>query len=116
MVRQTYRGEEIWTFPGGSIEANETPIEAAIREVYEETNLNIEIVGLLVKFFNERINGIYYCFLARKVEGTLTLGNDPELNNEEQELKEVRWISIEEVKDNAEVKRILPLIKKYITR
>ena len=37
-----------WVFPGGKIEANETPEEAAKREVFEETNLIIEdlkIVG-----------------------------------------------------------------------
>ncbi|MCR8633076.1 NUDIX domain-containing protein [Paenibacillus radicis (ex Xue et al. 2023)] len=33
MVRQLYKGEEIWTFPGGSIEEGETPEHAAIREV-----------------------------------------------------------------------------------
>ena len=37
-----------WVFPGGKIEANETPLEAAKREVFEETNLvieDLEIVG-----------------------------------------------------------------------
>jgi len=31
----------LWEFPGGKIEKNETPLEAIIREVKEETNLNI---------------------------------------------------------------------------
>ena len=37
-----------WVFPGGKIEPNETPSEAAKREVFEETNLvieDLEIVG-----------------------------------------------------------------------
>ena len=37
-----------WVFPGGKIEPNETPLEAAQREVFEETNLvieDLEIVG-----------------------------------------------------------------------
>ena len=37
-----------WVFPGGKIETNETPLEAAKREVFEETNLvieDLEIVG-----------------------------------------------------------------------
>jgi len=37
-----------WVFPGGKIEPNETPLEAAKREVFEETNLiieDLEIVG-----------------------------------------------------------------------
>jgi len=31
-----------WTFPGGKLELNETPLEATKREVFEETNLVIE--------------------------------------------------------------------------
>jgi len=35
----------VWLYPGGHIEFNETPDEAVIREVKEETGLEIEIVG-----------------------------------------------------------------------
>ncbi len=31
-----------WAFPGGKLEVNETPLEAAKREVFEETNLIVE--------------------------------------------------------------------------
>ncbi len=34
-----------WDFPKGHVEENETEIETAKREVKEETNLDIEIVG-----------------------------------------------------------------------
>lgn len=34
-----------WVQPGGHIEENETPEEAAIREVYEETGLKISLIG-----------------------------------------------------------------------
>ncbi len=33
----------IWVLPGGGIDANETPEQAAIREAYEETNCQITI-------------------------------------------------------------------------
>lgn len=35
-----------WGFPGGAIELNETPEEAAIREIKEETKLNVKITNL----------------------------------------------------------------------
>jgi len=35
----------IWLPPGGHIEKNELPDEAAIREVLEETGIDIELVG-----------------------------------------------------------------------
>lgn len=34
-----------WTQPGGHIESNETPEEAALREAYEETGLHIRLLG-----------------------------------------------------------------------
>ena len=34
-----------WLQPGGHIEENETPEEAAVREVYEETGLKIVLLG-----------------------------------------------------------------------
>lgn len=34
-----------WTQPGGHIEYDETPEEAALREVYEETGLKVKLLG-----------------------------------------------------------------------
>jgi 8-oxo-dGTP diphosphatase len=36
-----------WDIPGGRIEVSETPQEAAIREVWEETKVNIEVLELI---------------------------------------------------------------------
>lgn len=35
-----------WVAPGGHIELNEYPTEAALRETMEETGLNVELIGL----------------------------------------------------------------------
>lgn len=35
----------VWLYPGGHIERNETPEQALIREVKEETGLDVEIIG-----------------------------------------------------------------------
>ena len=34
-----------WVQPGGHLEYNETPEEAAVREVYEETQIKVKILG-----------------------------------------------------------------------
>ncbi|MEG2200108.1 MAG: NUDIX hydrolase, partial [Anaerovorax sp.] len=47
MVRQSHEGRSIWMAPGGGIEAGETSAEAAVREVKEETGLDIKIGNLL---------------------------------------------------------------------
>jgi 8-oxo-dGTP diphosphatase len=40
-----------WVLPGGGAEAGESPIETALREVREETGLDIEL---------DRMTGVYY--------------------------------------------------------
>lgn len=44
-----HKKEGKWLAPGGHVEQNETPDEAAIREVYEETGLKIDLASSLPK-------------------------------------------------------------------
>lgn len=37
----------VWSLPGGKIEAGETSREAALREIREETGLEVDLAGLL---------------------------------------------------------------------
>ncbi len=106
MVRQTYRGETIWTFPGGSIEPSETPKEAAVREVAEEVNLKTEAICLLYQGLRTNATGTYYCYLGRILSGHAILGSDPELAAHLQELHEIRWCPVDEVREHPEVQRI----------
>ncbi len=39
-----------WDFPGGKREQKETPQEAVVREVKEETNLDVETTSILSKY------------------------------------------------------------------
>ena len=111
MVHQKFRGELLWTFPGGRISQGESPHEAAIREVKEETGLETEVLGLLYTGPRKRGTGMYYCFLGRVVGGELCLGEDPELSPDAQELREVRWIRLSEVAQHPEVSLILPALE-----
>ncbi|WP_261800090.1 NUDIX hydrolase [Paenibacillus sp. PAMC21692] len=85
MVRQyVQRGDIVWNFPGGGIEINETPEMACIREVKEETG--IEVKGLyLIHEQNEK-----YTYLITKFEGQIKLDKD---NKDNEDIIEVKWIS-----------------------
>ena len=48
LVKSTYQRFHPWGLPGGSLEYGEHPEEAVIREVWEETGLNIGIERLLL--------------------------------------------------------------------
>ena len=47
MVCQHHEDRDIWMVPGGGIEEGESSLEAAVREVEEETGLDIEVQKLL---------------------------------------------------------------------
>jgi len=87
--------------PGGAIEEHEDAHQAAVREVKEETGLDVEIEKLIwhVEEVSEaRGQRFVNFFLARICGGNLELGYDPELFGQEQVMKEVKFISREELK------------------
>jgi ADP-ribose pyrophosphatase YjhB (NUDIX family) len=69
LVKSTYQRFHPWGLPGGSLEYGEHPEEAVIREVWEETGLNICIEKLLLvnSWLPDRV-GLYY--LCRITDGT----------------------------------------------
>ena len=64
MIERHKNGEHYFVLPGGHIEANESPEDAAVREVLEETGLRVTLSKLLYtstddKFGNEQ--RLYLC-------------------------------------------------------
>ncbi len=81
----------LYTLPGGAVEAGETLHEAVIREVREETQLAIEPVALaghrevIARDAHGRVERhfVIVCFAARWLAG------EPKLN---EELDDARWL------------------------
>jgi ADP-ribose pyrophosphatase YjhB (NUDIX family) len=68
-VKQGY-GELNWTTPGGRVEVGETPADALVREVLEETGL-VVVVRQLVGVYDKRYcNDIVFSFLCDIVDDT----------------------------------------------
>ena len=100
MVRQHHEDRDIWMVPGGGIEEGENSIEAAVREAKEETGLDIEIVGVawhIEEVSPERGQRFVNYMLGEVIGGELGLGRDPEFDDAHQVLREVRFMTREEI-------------------
>lgn len=84
-----------WDFPKGHVENNETEKETALREVKEETNLDVEIQGekrYTVKYVTDKGNlkQVVY-FLAKPISR--------DLKPQENEISEIEWLPFDEAEE-----------------
>ena len=76
----------LWTIPGGTMKPGESIAETAVREVKEETGLDVEVVSLVGVYSNpyhvvEYSDGevrqqFSVCFVCRRVGGNLTTSDE----------------------------------------
>ncbi len=106
-----------WLPPGGHVEPNELPDEAAVREVREETGLVVELIGdtglpvetprQLMRPYGVQVEDIQpghqhidLIYFARPVPGTPVEA----IGNHESEM--VRWFALEEMRSGSVVDEI----------
>jgi 8-oxo-dGTP pyrophosphatase MutT (NUDIX family) len=93
--RNDRRGRLVWSLPKGHIEAGETPAEAAVREVEEETGIHGRLVAPL--------GTIDFWFVAdgRRVHKTvhhyLLEASSGELSDQDIEVVAVEWVPLGDV-------------------
>lgn len=100
MVCQHHEDKDIWMVPGGGIEEGETSIDAAVREVKEETGLDIEITGVawhIEEVSEARGQRFVNYMVGRITGGQLALGKDPEFADDKQVLRETKFMSREDL-------------------
>jgi 8-oxo-dGTP diphosphatase len=80
-----------WSVPGGRVESGETETEALVREVREETGLEVVVGDAVGRVERPGPGGIVYAIsdhACTVVGGTLTAGDDA---------AEVRWVTYAEL-------------------
>ena len=96
VVKTNYKS--YWSLPGGIIDAGESPLEAAVREVREEIGLSIEVSELslaMVASGRQRLDDcLSYQFVFR---ANITDARLRALTLQEAEIDESRFISRDEV-------------------
>ncbi len=99
MIQVPYSHGPTWTFPKGHVEEGETPEQAAVREIEEETGIQAEIerpLGEIDYWFISR-HGKKLLRIHKRVTHFLlkAIGGDTSKHNEE--VTDARWFPIEEV-------------------
>ncbi|MCB9420968.1 MAG: NUDIX hydrolase [Ardenticatenaceae bacterium] len=69
-----------WSIPAGFLDRGEDPRETAVREALEETNLIVEIEGLVDVYYNVVTGGpgasVFILYRARLLGGEIRAGDD----------------------------------------
>jgi bis(5'-nucleosidyl)-tetraphosphatase len=92
-------GDVYWTFPKGHAENDETPMEAALRELFEETGIAIE------QLLDERTYTQQYSFKYKEIminKAVIYYRGEAVSKNfsiQEDEVKSAGWFSFEEARE-----------------
>jgi ADP-ribose pyrophosphatase YjhB (NUDIX family) len=79
-----------WSLPAGYVNFGESPEKAVVREVFEETNINITVNKLITANYNEDSKVTVLCYKAYYESGDIKIG---------EECKDVRFFNINDLPD-----------------
>ncbi len=98
IARMNRAGRVEWCLPKGHLEAGETPEQAAVREIEEETGIRgriLDALGTIDYWFSvegRRIHKLVHHFLLEATGGSLSIEGDPD-----HEAIDVAWVPLTEL-------------------
>ena len=104
-----------WSFPKGHVESAETERETALREVWEETGLTID----MVKNFREMVTYSPKPGIEKDVVYFLGYVHDSRTTMQVEEVSEIRWVDLHKAQDFLTYyndKQLLRSAKRYIQK
>jgi 8-oxo-dGTP diphosphatase len=92
------RDMDAWNLPGGGVEQGELPTEAVLREVKEETGLEVAIERLLGVYGKaDKPNEMVFSFLCRVTGGEFVLTDESD---------DTRYFAIESIPSNTSPRQV----------
>jgi ADP-ribose pyrophosphatase YjhB (NUDIX family) len=91
------RDLDVWNLPGGGVESGEMPTEAVLREVLEETGLEVEIERLVGVYGKTGKDELAFSFVCSMIGGELALTDESSEN---------RYFEIENIPHNTTPKQV----------
>lgn len=98
IARRNRAGRVEWCLPKGHLEGDETPEEAALREVAEETGIHGRVIRHLATIDywfsgpDRRVHKVVHHYLMGYVSGSITVEGDPD-----HEAEAADWVPLEDL-------------------
>ena len=98
IARHSRSGHLEWCLPKGHIEQGETPQQAAIREISEETGILGEVVDSIATIdywftgTTQRVHKLVHHYALRQIGGQLSVEGDPD-----HEAEDAAWVAFNEL-------------------
>lgn len=110
LVKQRISDKRNWSLPGGKLEQGETIEQGIIREMKEETGLDVEIIKFLYlcDVSASKHSLLHITFLLKRINGEIKL---PTNELETNPISDIKFVPIADLEERGFNKRFVELVK-----